>query len=72
LEKPLKINMTSKNIVQKWKDLEYNRIIIAEFFKGNVQWGIEGSNKFIIEPRKKFDFRTSKNNWELICANVNQ
>ena len=60
--------MTSKNIVQKWREAEYNQIIIAEFFTGNVQWGIEGSNKFIIEPKEKFNFRTSKNNWDLICT----
>ena len=60
--------MTSKNIVQKWRDPEYNRIIIAEFLTGNVQWGVEGTNKFTIEPKEKFNFRTSKNNWDLICT----
>jgi len=49
--------------IQKYKD-EFNRIILAYFFEGNVQWEFEGKKEKRVEPKSKFLKRAEK--WKTI------
>lgn len=52
-------------MTQTYKD-NLNRLIIAEHFNGNVQWGVKGSPNKRIESKYKFELRVARDGWELI------
>lgn len=43
---------------------EFNQVIIAYFFQGNVQWEIEGKKEKKVEPKNKFEARARR--WKII------